>query len=76
MSKLKFPTMLRKMWSGREVQEWIDTNVTRPQPNCRTCSHMYWTKATGVIGCESIVACIKGDLYQALPPVKVWLKND
>jgi hypothetical protein len=22
----RFPTMLRKMWSGREVQEWIDEN--------------------------------------------------
>lgn len=24
MSKLKFPTMLRKMWTGKEVQEWLD----------------------------------------------------
>jgi len=23
----RFPTMLRKMWSGREVQDWIDTNI-------------------------------------------------
>ncbi|WP_109479141.1 hypothetical protein [Paraburkholderia sp. C35] len=23
----RFPTMLRKMWSGREVQEWLDANV-------------------------------------------------
>lgn len=23
----KFPTMLRKMWSGTEVQEWIDKNT-------------------------------------------------
>jgi hypothetical protein len=23
---LRFPTMLRKMWSGREVQEWLDAN--------------------------------------------------
>lgn len=22
-----FPTMLRKMWSGQEVQEWLDANV-------------------------------------------------
>lgn len=22
----KFPTMLRKMWSGTEVQEWINEN--------------------------------------------------
>lgn len=22
--KLKFPTMLRKMWSGAEVQQWLD----------------------------------------------------
>jgi hypothetical protein len=22
----KFPTMLRKMWTGREVQAWIDAN--------------------------------------------------
>ncbi len=25
--RLKFPTMLRKMWSGREVQEWIDEAI-------------------------------------------------
>lgn len=24
--KPRFPTMLRKMWSGREVQAWIDAN--------------------------------------------------
>lgn len=23
----KFPTMLRKMWSGTEVQQWIDENI-------------------------------------------------
>lgn len=23
----KFPTMLRKMWSGGEVQQWIDENI-------------------------------------------------
>lgn len=23
----KFPTMLRKMWSGTEVQKWLDENV-------------------------------------------------
>lgn len=25
-SILRFPTMLRKMWSGGEVQDWLDTN--------------------------------------------------
>jgi len=25
--KLQFPTMLRKMWSGGEVQEWIDDQL-------------------------------------------------
>ena len=24
IASLKFPTMLRKMWSGKEVQEWIN----------------------------------------------------
>ena len=24
---VKFPTMLRKMWSGGEVQAWLDENV-------------------------------------------------
>lgn len=23
----KFPTMLRKMWTGDEVQKWIDENI-------------------------------------------------
>lgn len=27
MNKIRFPTMLRKMWSGEEVQEWLDENV-------------------------------------------------
>lgn len=25
--KLKFPVFLRKMWSGREVQDWIDNKI-------------------------------------------------
>ena len=25
--RVVFPTMLRKMWSGTEVQEWLDKNV-------------------------------------------------
>jgi hypothetical protein len=32
---LRFPTMLRKMWSSSEVQEWIDNQqplYTHPQP--------------------------------------------
>ena len=24
-----FPTMLRKMWSGSEVQAWLDKNVNK-----------------------------------------------
>ncbi len=28
----KFPTMLRKMWSGGEVQAWIDEHWPKPQP--------------------------------------------
>lgn len=34
--KLAFPTMLRKMWSGGEVQQWLDelpTLYTRPAPS-------------------------------------------
>lgn len=26
---IQFPTMLRKMWSGSEVQKWIDDNVVK-----------------------------------------------
>ena len=26
---LRFPTMLRKMWAGQEVQKWIDDEMTR-----------------------------------------------
>jgi hypothetical protein len=25
--RIQFPTMLRKMWSGTEVQEWLDTQL-------------------------------------------------
>ena len=34
--KLRFPTMLRKMWSGGEVQDWLDRQgslYTSPQPS-------------------------------------------
>jgi hypothetical protein len=27
--RVVFPTMLRKMWSGGEVQEWLDENVNK-----------------------------------------------
>ncbi len=27
--RLVFPTMLRKMWSGSEVQAWLDENVNK-----------------------------------------------
>ena len=26
---VKFPTMIRKMWSGSEVQDWLDENVNK-----------------------------------------------
>ena len=31
--RVVFPTMLRKMWSGREVQEWLDENVNKEKAN-------------------------------------------
>ena len=27
--RILFPTMLRKMWSGGEVQDWLDENVNK-----------------------------------------------
>lgn len=30
-SKLQFPTMLRKMWSGGDVQEWLDEQASKPK---------------------------------------------
>ena len=27
--RIVFPTSLRKMWSGTEVQEWLDANVNK-----------------------------------------------
>jgi hypothetical protein len=29
--RVVFPTMLRKMWSGSEVQAWLDENVNKEQ---------------------------------------------
>jgi hypothetical protein len=29
--RVVFPTMLRKMWSGGEVQAWLDENVNKDQ---------------------------------------------
>jgi hypothetical protein len=31
--RVLFPTMLRKMWSGFEVQEWLDKNVNKEKNN-------------------------------------------
>ena len=31
--RVVFPTMLRKMWSGGEVQAWLDENVNKEQNN-------------------------------------------
>ena len=29
LKPVKFPTMLRQMWSGGEVQAWLDENVNK-----------------------------------------------
>lgn len=29
MKRIVFPTALRKMWSGAEVQEWLDANLNQ-----------------------------------------------
>ena len=29
--RILFPTMLRKMWSGSEVQEWLDNNINEEE---------------------------------------------
>jgi hypothetical protein len=31
--RVQFPTMLRKMWSGTEVQAWLDENVNKEKNN-------------------------------------------
>lgn len=31
--RVLFPTMLRKMWSGSEVQAWLDENVNKEKNN-------------------------------------------
>ncbi|MFJ7312566.1 hypothetical protein ACIQVE_07295 [Pseudomonas sp. NPDC098747] len=51
-AKLNFPTMLRKMWSGGEVQRWIDEQgpLYRPPEN-----HQHGDSAissTGIDGCS------------------------
>ena len=43
--------------------------------DCRTCSHMYWTKTKGVIGCESPNYCVNADRYDTLPPVRLYRKE-
>lgn len=32
---LRFPTMLRKMWSGQEVQKWIDEKIAAAQEGAK-----------------------------------------
>jgi hypothetical protein len=31
MMPIKFPVALRKMWTGQEVQQWLDENVNKGQ---------------------------------------------
>jgi hypothetical protein len=31
--RVQFPTMLRRMWSGSEVQAWLDENVNKEKNN-------------------------------------------
>lgn len=38
----KFPVMLRKMWSGSEVQEWIDDNITPREEAWRDLAQRAW----------------------------------
>lgn len=33
----KFPTMLRKMWSGIEVQQWIKSKLSIIRSTCSPC---------------------------------------
>jgi hypothetical protein len=30
--RIKFPVALRKMWTGAEVQQWLDENVNKEKP--------------------------------------------
>jgi hypothetical protein len=30
--RIKFPVALRKMWTGQEVQQWLDENVNKEKP--------------------------------------------
>lgn len=38
--ELRFPTMLRRMWSGGDVQDWIDANI-RPLLSRVTIPHVH-----------------------------------
>lgn len=49
--KPKFPTMLRKMWSGSEVQQWLDEQdlFTTPQPTKQEASEpVYMARRKGL----------------------------
>lgn len=55
-TKLKFPTHLRKMWSGSEVQEWLDKQQAehdrmyeREQRVIKPPEPRYWCSGCGII---------------------------
>lgn len=43
IERIVFPTMLRRMWSGSEVQQWLDEHVNggkhEPKPNQDICGN-------------------------------------
>lgn len=45
MSELKFPTMLRKMWSGAEVQAWLDLHVNDITTQTHSPEHLEQAEA-------------------------------
>ena len=51
------------------LQDWHSPRWV--EADCRTCTRHYTDKGQQV-GCSSIVACVNGDRYEPLPPVRLW----
>lgn len=69
----------RDIECGDDPRNWCFTCPQQHGPrwveaDCRTCTRHYTDKGQQV-GCSSIVACVGGDRYQALPPVRLWRKT-
>ncbi len=74
----QFPTMLRKMWSGREVQDWINEHwVTPPQQEAKDepegLRDAVFTVIEGFTLPNDVRKILETAYYNTTPPQRTWV---